>query len=642
MKSKGFITGIRSKIEAGDIEGANYDLHHILISKDFMNLWGRNDLPVMWGYISTMKLDSSCPTAMVDLRNGKVFINPQFILDKILTIEDLLFIILHERDHRLIRRIYRIDWYRLRKILDFKDEWVSKVRNSMEDAWINASVRSSTGIFANLPEQYYCWTQENAENPEGSGFNASEHTVGLPKSEEYALLTCLSPSTGKDIQEDHEGLYVGSHELLRRHNVPSLSRHSKASYLGNNMLSFPEWYEVFCNWLEQHKDDMALPSPGSEHDEDCPQAAGEGEGGSGSEGEDEGSEGAGSEDGEGSGSGSEDGSGSGSGSEDGDGSGNKPCTCNGGNGLFDEPMTLAERLARIPDLIGSKDDIDKVLDDAEHVGKDPKGQDHPSEVFEIDGDGVSWGGALRKREVVPKKIQDLDDFDRGLLEMGGSFLTESNQTNTVQIKGAIKQTTDDFVQNIASMRVTENKFMRPDPNIPMVPSRRNMMQLGMGHMPVMWDHVQYLEQQELVVYTDVSGSMNWWYSVALYLTKQLREFGCESYQFSTKVAKPVPGRDDNVFWSTGGTDFNTVAGHIKIKGFKSVIIITDNEDALSEENTAFLRDEIPELYLVFLQDGTRPRDLDPLTYNWGGRYGAHGFQRCTENITGIFRSDTGK
>ena len=145
-----YITGIRNKIEAGDISGAESDLHHLIISKDFRKIWGRDDLPVIWGYISRMTLDTSVPTAMVDLRNGKVFINPQFILDKIHSLEDLLFIVLHERDHRLIRRIYRVDWYRLRKILDFNDEWAAKVRNVLEDAWINASVRSSMGIKAGL------------------------------------------------------------------------------------------------------------------------------------------------------------------------------------------------------------------------------------------------------------------------------------------------------------------------------------------------------------------------------------------------------------------------------------------------------------------------------------------------------------
>ena len=150
-----YLTGIKTKIERGDLKGAEHDLHHLILSKDFKRIWGRSDLPVLWENIAHMNLDESIPTAMVDLRNGKVFINPKFIMDKIHSLEDLLFIIMHERDHRLIRRIYRVDWLRLRKILDFKDEWVAKVRNVLEDAWINASVRSSMGIEAGLPESFY-------------------------------------------------------------------------------------------------------------------------------------------------------------------------------------------------------------------------------------------------------------------------------------------------------------------------------------------------------------------------------------------------------------------------------------------------------------------------------------------------------
>jgi hypothetical protein len=136
--------------------------------------------------------------------------------------------------------------------------------------------------------------------------------------------------------------------------------------------------------------------------------------------------------------------------------------------------------------------------------------------------------------------------------------------------------------------------------------------------------------------------MNNWYSVALYLMKQLREFGCEIYQFSTVVCKPVPGRDDNIFWGTGGTHFNAVADHIREKGFKSIIIITDNCDNLGTDKMEFLRDQIPELYLVFLLDGKRPANFDPLTHNWGTNYNngrRRGFRDCSDNITGIFESD---
>jgi hypothetical protein len=311
-------------------------------------------------------------------------------------------------------------------------------------------------------------------------------------------------------------------------------------------------------------------------------------------------------------------------------------------------MTLKERLARVPDILISKDDVDKSMEkDATDAGdKDPNGKDQPLEVMQMDPNapkGVSWGGKVQGREVVPKEVENLDDFDRGLLELGGSVLTDSHKTETVQIKGAVKRYADELVQNIATMRVTDHKIIRPDFNMPTRPSRRDMMYLGMGHMPPMWDHAEYLEQQELIVYTDVSGSMYNWYSVALYLTKQLREFGCTSYQFSTVVCEPVPGRDDNMFWGTGGTHFNAVAAHIKEKGYKSVIIITDNCDNLSPEWHKFLKEEIPELYLVFLEDGQRPSGLDEQEYGWGG--GGHrkrGFMGTSENITGIFDSDVGK
>ena len=75
-----YLTGIKTKIEKGDLKGAERDLHHLIVNKDFMDVWGRDDLPVLWGHIAHMTLDESVPSAMVDLRFGKVFINPTFIM----------------------------------------------------------------------------------------------------------------------------------------------------------------------------------------------------------------------------------------------------------------------------------------------------------------------------------------------------------------------------------------------------------------------------------------------------------------------------------------------------------------------------------------------------------------------------------
>jgi len=667
-----YLDTIKMKIRAKDLASAEKDLHYLIVNKDFDRFWGNKTLPVLWGYIAHIRLDEKVPTAAVDLRNGEVLLNPQFILDKIHSLEDLLFIVLHERDHRILRRIFRVNWHTLNKILDYKEKWIFKVRNVLEDAWINASVRSEMGIGASLPENFYCWTKEDTkhpgaagpENPEGSGFDPKQHKVGEPKSEEYALLTCLSSFCDQGIQNDHGSLYIDAHTLLKRHGIQHTGQRSSyrkgydySHY--SEMLSFPAWFEAFCDWLRIHKNDLAQPSPDCEGDSDCPvHGDGSGEG----EGESEG-EGSGSGEGDGEGEGSGGGGSSGEESEpnksegdagdDGDPAkgdhshgGNQKCSCRGGEGLLGEPMTLAERLARVPSIIMSKDDLDELLDkkagedDGEDNRKGPKPSE-PAEVFigeKRSQHGAGWGGRVRQTEIAPHEVQNLDEMDRELLEMGGSALTEAWKTNTVQIKGAVKQYADELVQNIATMRVTEHKIMRPDFNIPARPTRRDLMNLGLGQPPPMWQHPQYIEQQELVVYTDVSGSMLQWYSVALYITNQLKEFGCDLYQFSTIICKPVPGRDDNIFWGDGGTDFDTVAEHIEMKGFKAVVIITDNEDSLDEKFHEAMK-EVDELYCIFLQDGQRPPGLDIQKHPWGGSWGRNGWQKVTEKITGIFESD---
>ena len=104
------------------------------------------------------------------------------------------------------------------------------------------------------------------------------------------------------------------------------------------------------------------------------------------------------------------------------------------------------------------------------------------------------------------------------------------------------------------------------------------------------------------------------------------------------VCKPVPGRDENIFWGDGGTDLDTVAEHIRLKGFKAVIVITDNCDNLSDKHQEHLK-ELPELYAIFLQSGNRPSG-DRRSY--GGSYGRAGWQTVTDKITAIYSSDLGK
>jgi hypothetical protein len=104
-----YLDTIKMKIRAKDLVGAEKDLHYLIVNKDFDKLWGDTTLPVLWGFIAHMRLDKRVPTAAVDLRNGEVLLNPQFFLDTVESLEDLLFIIMHERDHRILRRLFRIN-----------------------------------------------------------------------------------------------------------------------------------------------------------------------------------------------------------------------------------------------------------------------------------------------------------------------------------------------------------------------------------------------------------------------------------------------------------------------------------------------------------------------------------------------------
>ena len=303
-----YLDTIKQKIRAQDLPGAEKDLHYLIVNRDFDKLWGAGTLPVMWGFIAHIRLTKAIPTAIVDLANGEIQINPQFLLDKIDSLEDLLFVILHERDHRILRRLFRINWHKLYKMLDYKKEWIDKIRNVVEDVWINASVRCEMGINANLPENCYCWTKADADspgkrgfdNPKGSGFDPEIHKIGEPKSEDYALLTCLSQFCDPGIQSEHGSLYFEAKTLQRRHNIRPIGTRYHNDYGRSGMPSFPQWFDIFCDWFQIHKSDLAMPSPDCQGDPDCPvhgqesgdsdsseqesDSDGEGEGGKGDQG----------------------------------------------------------------------------------------------------------------------------------------------------------------------------------------------------------------------------------------------------------------------------------------------------------------------------------------------------------------------
>jgi len=599
LKEKKFIEEIKNEIAENNIIRADYLLHRILINKEFLNFYGNKEIPALWECISSISVREeyegiSVTSALVDLSKGYVIINPNFIINKLESFQDLLFVIMHERDHRLLRRVYNINWERLNKILEYNKEWISKVQNVVEDAWINASIRTELGVFSTLPEKFYCWSQGDPD------FDPINHKIGEPRSEEYAILTCLSNFVHRDLKYPHEGLYVDAKNLqisfgiinkFTRKGYKKAWAHHHKSY--KNMLSFPEWYELFCDWLEENKDNISTTNAANENKEkECPKHP------NGKKGHKDSSE-----------------------------TENKECAC-GDSNLFSKPKTLKEKLADLPVLVESFDKLKK---------------EHKEEIFKkYYGKMPAYGERLERIEVVPEEVQNLSELDRKLLELGNSALTESWKTNTVQIKGAVKQIADELVQKIATMRVTEQKIVRPSFEIPKRPSKKDLFSLNSGNFPVIWDTPQYIEQKELVVYTDVSGSMNNWYSVALYITNQLKEFGCELYQFSGVVVKPVPVEDDNFFISTRGTNFLAVAEHIVQNNFKAVVIITDNMDSLEDHRNKNKKKwieelkAIPELYALFLLKGSRPSET-----NWDSYFnrlgmGENGWQKCTDNITAIF------
>jgi len=143
------IQRIKKTLGQDDLDMAATLLINTVSSDDMFEYWsgcchGSERVPKILKYIKHISFNPTVPTAVINFMEGDLMIGTRFFLDHIDGPEDLLFILIHERNHLILRKLYPDV---------FKPDYPKHLFNFAEDVFINAISRRH--IPSALPERFY-------------------------------------------------------------------------------------------------------------------------------------------------------------------------------------------------------------------------------------------------------------------------------------------------------------------------------------------------------------------------------------------------------------------------------------------------------------------------------------------------------
>jgi hypothetical protein len=589
------IDQIKLLLEANEIREAETQLYMLLFSRSTIITWrlacGKSSrLPYILTYIKRIEFKSKgIPTAAINLRTGLVVIGAQFFIDQVINTLDLFFILLHERNHFVLEEILRLP----------HPPMPHSMMGFAQDAYINAVVRSIIG--SDLPERFYDpdkaisdvlveleknkgepLTKEEKENAEKEfTFIAQMLTVRSDMVDEVirkdivALVKTVKVDKGKcdDLVNSHYGMnkdtVIGSQYFAGIKYSPPSEVHT--SY-GTWMRAFYEWWKTLNDEAqEQLKELLKVLSPlVRSGTDDCPNYGpkfdlegdgGEGEGEGDNEDEDDKDEGKGNQDWD-----------------------------------FDQLDEMGD--------VNQADKQEAPMREAEDTGEeDGRG-------WGVSRDGKYTGTPFTailpcsfESDLISSTMDDRLEHDRPI----GYAMQTFTKTNLSKL--------GEMCGSIVSRRAADPVIEGTSPFMPTSLSRRDLALLGCGYPPTLYRVGLGISQPQLQIYMDVSGSMHSYLPFIPFIAQVLKEYCDRFFQFSTVVVE-VDG-DERYYYGTGGTDYDNVAKHILLNGFKSVIIVTDETDSVRDALMSRLSHHLQELYLIATPGG------------WGRD---RGFTRLAEEI----------
>ena len=635
------IKRIKETLRRHDLDMAASLLINTVASDDMFRYWSRcchnnEHVPKILRYLKLIEFDSNIPTAVIDFMRGYLRIGVQFFLDYIDGPEDLLFILIHERNHHLLRKLFP-------QVLT--SDYPGYLFNFGEDVYINAISRRH--LPSMLPERFYHRPMELLLTGRHSKIN-------------WAYFKLDKYGTNK-IKDAHAAMYklnYGLMEVLREQRVMSVGGYG-----------YQQWMALILEWHKQMQErSQNVPSPLRQLD-----SVGDGESSDLDDArDDETAESDTSDDHASDGQDDEtsiddgidteqpldedieDEEDIGSEPSDRDDIDSEPTDTDSPLDKSDEPGSDREVSESEDDPSIPNDTGDDVLDDdipmeepniqGESGGiNDPSVDDEncddgqPNNIDPSQTDSDNGSSENSQNNESDKEDKGIDSDIKNIIPLvqdDNAHQTAANNGIMEKVDGMIKQPIpnlkpndpivqlilstceitefrnqviifegeimehiEGLIKGILSDRATERSFDGYSVPVPLTITRRDVFALSSGETPVLWQRRVGVERPCIDLYVDVSGSMSRYYGYIPFIYDALKHVMGRVFQFSTRIVEVDP--KDLYLLSTGGTSFDVVANHMIKEQVKYTIIFSDGMSYISNANMEVLEKQLE--YLVYIK-----------------------------------------
>lgn len=531
----------------------------------------------MFNYVRSVHFSDEFPTACVDLRSGDITIGKKFFIDNVESMEDVFFIVFHERNHVLLKNIYENDMSR-------EIDVPFSIVNIAEDAFINSKVAAI--VETALPEKYY-----NKEEPVDSdeamdgdedtkilyrclssnsfglkdyikkklGFGCdSERTVGkamkLLDSGSVSDLFYLDDLEllSTFLVVSHRSMYQDNKSNVLFRNRPDLTGEERDFYNaghGHGTVGYSQWMTAFYKWFKMLPDKLADEISGS----------------------------------------------------------TKVITINIPSDMYDAVKNSigkqysedsgnntapgSGKAGNLP-----KDIIEKMNDLFDALKHEEK-KNEKSKPGHGCGDGNE--GYVKKFPKVDINYELFVDELATETSMGEKDDIRKNMKKSPKV--GILKANRDICSTVAKDIISANSMNRDIVGtsvvIPASISRKDLFSIAGGYQPVLYQKTIDISKNDFVMYSDVSGSMGSSLHIVGNLIKELSEHISRCFVFSTIIGE-LDLDELETYRTTGGTNFDIVAKHIIDNRFRNVIVASDGECSMSRENFTRLVENNINLYYI--------------------------------------------
>jgi hypothetical protein len=571
---------------------------------------------------------SSCSTAYVNLKTRRIYLNPEFLCESWMKWSYVLFFILHEKEHVILQSYFGD----LRR----HDTKLHATDNLVEDVFVNARVRPLFTEGNDPTQPYYeeygapgdkCTETHGAYAMLRGDFGTTERVLrnhyaadvakylraawgGIARALENDYRLARQMGTGKAAWDAWDSL-VGTLKDPQGSAASIVGYFMKVLRLATLQYSTYPLFRLTANAVFHELRAAQLKSEQEDPQKDAPSKLGDGSAAPPPQEED--SEGGDLTDEYESAGGSE---GSDSSEEEGDES-------------EEEGDESEEEGDEVPDTQPGWADWNEEVEKVDYKEEvEQREEEVPVEGSANDPRQAirramrQLGGALGKSTGATKlgvnsrvlRCIRLPDDDKPVLSWVDELLmADTNTTPHAQkkeepLRKALQAIGDGIVGDLRAAQDDAEKVrlsMSPTGQF----TSRELTYMAMGQIPTSWSERVERKDMHVVIYVDVSASMNAYYQLIKHLVKMLAEMCGQVYQFSGDVVEAdayVPE-----LYTNSTTDYQCVANHILQHGFTNVIVLTDHTACINERTLAELGNQLETLYLISTPEGAGPNEPNP-------------------------------